>query len=299
MEPGGADLRQQHRGLAVSWSRGSILEVGRQTLQTSTSTSSTRSMRACYGNAPKGPRRVHAARPLPGLRHQAGQRRTSCSGHMGLRLNEAPSAFRSPAWTVPRASRCPAGAHSVVLNVTAISGTAATALTAYPTGFALPIASDLNVDAAVNQANLVVVALGAGGEVSIYRLAGLDQHRSRCRGGYFAAPGRLLPGVAGLFHPIAPLRICDTRAAAGTVCSGTHSDAPSRPGSVDPGGGVRLPHWRRHLLLRGARQQHRRGSRTQPDRGLGDLFPPSMAVEPPPEPAALVRAGPPRSPTSM
>ena len=128
----------------------------------------------------------------------------------------------------PSGQSVPAGAHSVVLNVTAISGTAATALTAYPTGFALPIASDLNVDAAVNQANLVVVALGAGGEVSIYNSLGSINIAVDVEG-YFAAPVGS-SGVAGLFHPIAPLRICDTRAAAGTVCSGTHSDALLGPG---------------------------------------------------------------------
>jgi hypothetical protein len=119
------------------------------------------------------------------------------------------------------AESVPSGAQSVVLNVTAISGTAGTFLTVFPAGSAVPTASNLNVNAQTNQANLVVVPLGSGGEVSIYNSQGSINVAVDVQG-YFAAPSGSSP--AGLFHPISPLRICDTRAGTGTACSGTSTD---------------------------------------------------------------------------
>jgi hypothetical protein len=119
------------------------------------------------------------------------------------------------------AESVPSGAQSVVLNVTAISGTAGTFLTVFPAGSAVPTASNLNVNAQTNQANLVVVALGSGGEVSIYNSQGSINVAVDVQG-YFAAPSGSSP--AGLYHPTSPLRICDTRAGTGTACSGTSTD---------------------------------------------------------------------------
>jgi hypothetical protein len=121
--------------------------------------------------------------------------------------------------TGPQSQSVPSTAQSVVLNVTAISGTAGTYLTVYPTGSSLPTASNLNVPAQTNQANLVVVALGTGGEVSIYNSLGSINVAVDVEG-YFAAPGSGST-TPGLFHPISPLRICDTRSGADTACSGS------------------------------------------------------------------------------
>ena len=112
----------------------------------------------------------------------------------------------------------PSDAQSVVLNVTAISGTAGTFLTVFPAGSAVPTASNINVNAATNQANLVVVAVGAGGQVSIYNSLGSINVAVDVEG-YFAAPSGS-SSVPGLFHPISPLRICDSRSGTGTACSG-------------------------------------------------------------------------------
>ena len=112
----------------------------------------------------------------------------------------------------------PADAQSVVLNVTAISGSATTYLTVFPAGSAPPNASNLNVTSAINQANLVVVALGTGGQVGIYNSAGTINVAVDVEG-YFAPASGSSSGP-GLFHPIAPLRICDTRQGSGTACSG-------------------------------------------------------------------------------
>jgi hypothetical protein len=112
----------------------------------------------------------------------------------------------------------PSDAQAVVLNVTAVSGTAATFLTAFPAGNAVPTASNINVNAAVNQANLVVVTLGNGGKVSIYNSLGSINVVADVQG-YFAAP--TTSPTPGQFHSIPPLRICDTRSGMGTACSGS------------------------------------------------------------------------------
>jgi hypothetical protein len=116
----------------------------------------------------------------------------------------------------------PSDAQSVVLNVTAISGSAGTFLSVYPAGFAVPTTSNLNVNPTTNQANLVVVALGMGGQVSIYNSLGYINVAVDVEG-YFAAP-TVSSSIPGLFHPMSPLRICDTRQGAGTACSGTSAD---------------------------------------------------------------------------
>ena len=122
--------------------------------------------------------------------------------------------------TGPQGQSVPDDADAVVLNVTAIAGTAATYLTVYPAGSSPPTASTLNVAAGVIQANLAAVPLGAGGHVSIYNHAGAINVAVDVEG-YFAVPSVAGSKVPGLFHPIAPLRICDTRPGTDTACSGT------------------------------------------------------------------------------
>jgi len=118
--------------------------------------------------------------------------------------------------TGPADGAVPPNATAAVLNVTAIQGTAGTYLTLYPYGTAPPTASNLNVPAGVNQANLAVVALSTSGQVAVYNAAGSIDVAIDVEG-YFAPPA----GASGLFHPIPPLRICDTRGGTRTVCSGT------------------------------------------------------------------------------
>jgi titin len=112
----------------------------------------------------------------------------------------------------------PADAQSVVLNLTGISGTADTYLTAFPAGSQLPTASNLNINAGTNQANLVVVGLGSGGKVSIYNSLGRINLAVDVEG-YFAAP--VTTPSPGEYHSLVPLRICDSRSGTGTECSGS------------------------------------------------------------------------------
>jgi hypothetical protein len=124
-----------------------------------------------------------------------------------------PGAVRSLQVTnVGSGTPIPANATAAVLNVTEVSGSASSLLTVYPYGTIRPNASNLNFAAHTVFANLVTVTLGAqGGQgwIDIYNALGsvgvlVDVE------GYFAAP--LAAGQpAGLFHPIAPVRVCDTR----------------------------------------------------------------------------------------
>lgn len=124
----------------------------------------------------------------------------------------------------PQGQSVPASAQAVAVNVTAIEGTAGTYLTAYPYGSARPGVSNLNVPARTVQANLAVVPLGSG-RISVFNAQGSINVAVDVEG-YFAPPA-WGSATSGLFHPISPLRICDSRSGTGTACSGT----PLGPGS--------------------------------------------------------------------
>jgi hypothetical protein len=106
------------------------------------------------------------------------------------------------------ATPVPADADVVVLNVTAVSGTASSLLSVYPAGSPPPSTSALNFAAGSVTPNLVTVALGSGGAVKVFNAAGSVNVVVDVEG-YFARPGS--PTSAGEFHPISPTRVCDTR----------------------------------------------------------------------------------------
>jgi hypothetical protein len=103
------------------------------------------------------------------------------------------------------------GIGTVVLNLTAVKPSRGGYLTVYPAGRARPTTSNLNYPAGRPAvANLVHVAVGSGGAVTIYA-GGADVHVVAdvygwtSNGGVSVAPGE------GLFQPVAPYRILDTR----------------------------------------------------------------------------------------
>ena len=65
-----------------------------------------------------------------------------------------------------------AGVSAVVVNITATQPTAGSYLTAFPTGAAVPLASNLNFSPGQTVPNLVVVKLGTGGKFSLYNAQG-------------------------------------------------------------------------------------------------------------------------------
>ncbi len=83
--------------------------------------------------------------------------------HEGRRSRRTrPDRCRSPAW--PAFRRTPT---SVVVNITATQPQGSGFATAFPTGVALPVASNLNYVAGTTRANLAVVKVGAGGQISL------------------------------------------------------------------------------------------------------------------------------------
>jgi IPT/TIG domain-containing protein len=102
----------------------------------------------------------------------------------------------------------PTAATAVVVNVTEVDDTAPSLLTVYPAGTSKPNASNLNFNAGTTTPNLVTVTLGSGGGVVIYNAAGSVNVLADVEG-YFEPPAS--PTPTGEFHPMNPVRVCDTR----------------------------------------------------------------------------------------
>jgi hypothetical protein len=132
------------------------------------------------------------------------------------------------------------GVEAAVLNVTVTGTTATSFLTAYPTGEARPLASNLNFDSGDTVANRVFAKLGAGGKVTIFNLAGSADVVVDVGGWYTDAS---LAGVGGTYTPLNPARILDTRTGAGGVtgplAGGTSVDVQVTGQAGVPSSGVR------------------------------------------------------------
>ncbi len=105
----------------------------------------------------------------------------------------------------------PPTATAVVINVTEVSGSASSLLTVYPFNSPRPTASNLNFGAQTVIANLVTVTLGPSsgqGWISIYNALGSVNVIVDVEG-YFKPDAA--SDFQGLFHPILPVRVCDTR----------------------------------------------------------------------------------------
>ena len=121
--------------------------------------------------------------------------------------------------TTTVSGQVPLGAQAVVVNVTAIDhGSGPTFVTAYPAGESRPVASNINLAGRTVEANLVIVQLSSTGGITLFNAIGSTDVIVDVEG-YFAATS----GSAGEFHSIPPLRICDSRAGAGTICAGASS----------------------------------------------------------------------------
>lgn len=105
----------------------------------------------------------------------------------------------------------PLTAFAVVLNVTVTNTTAASYLTVWPTGETQPTASNVNWNPGQTVPNLVEVALGNVPTVDVFNNTGTADVVIDLEG-YVDAT------APSLFNPLAPARICDSRAAnAGSV----------------------------------------------------------------------------------
>ena len=105
------------------------------------------------------------------------------------------------------------GVSAVVLNATVTQPTAQSHLTIWPAGLAMPLISNLNYVAGQTVPNLVTVAVGAGGKVSVHNLAGTSHVIFDVVGYYASATGPF----GSRFHGVRPFRYFDTRDGTGGV----------------------------------------------------------------------------------
>jgi len=90
----------------------------------------------------------------------------------GFELAGSWSEFQTRNLTVGGRFGVPVGATAVALNVTVAGATSGTFVRMYPAGAATGDTSTVNVDAGKILANMAMVKLGTGGQVSIYNLLG-------------------------------------------------------------------------------------------------------------------------------
>ena len=106
------------------------------------------------------------------------------------------------------------GVDAAVLNIVATQTTATSFVTAYPSGAARPLVSNLNFEAGDTVANRAIVKLGTGGRITIYNLAGNTDIVVDV-GGWFTDASA--PATGGNFVATQPARILDTRVGTGGV----------------------------------------------------------------------------------
>jgi outer membrane protein assembly factor BamB len=101
------------------------------------------------------------------------------------------------------------GVAAVVMNVTVTNTTSTSYLTVFPSGFNRPVTSNLNWTAGKTIANLVEVAVGDGGQDTVYNAFGNTDVILDVAGWVSTPGGAATPD--GLYNPLVPARILDTR----------------------------------------------------------------------------------------
>jgi hypothetical protein len=128
------------------------------------------------------------------------------------------------------------GASAVVLNITAADATAPGFVTVWPAGSIRPLASNLNATfTGQNIANLAIVPLSAAGSVSLYTQGGA--HLIADVVGWFGS-SQQNASLQGLFVPLAPTRLLDTRLALGVPGTGPVPPDGTIPLTIADRGGV-------------------------------------------------------------
>lgn len=142
----------------------------------------------------------------------------------------APVAAHATNTAVVTGSGVPAAATSVVLTVTVVGPARSGYLTVYPSGSALPTASNLNFAPHATVANAVVSRIGAAGQVAIYNGSAGTTNLLVDVSGYYAAMSSST-GQGGYEALDVPHRALDTRTsqavAAGGSASFTATGAPA------------------------------------------------------------------------
>ncbi len=108
------------------------------------------------------------------------------------------------------------GISAVVLNITVVNPTVSSFLTVFPEGTIQPAVSNLNFTAAETLANLVTVAVGSQGGITIYNHAGNANVLVDVEGYYTTTPL-----TTGLYNPVSAVRVLGSSASGITVGPGT------------------------------------------------------------------------------
>ncbi len=108
------------------------------------------------------------------------------------------------------------GASAVILNLTVTDPTAAGYLTVYPAGEQRPGVSNLNFTKGETAANMVTVALPASGSLDVFSYGATSQIVVDVEGWFGGSSAG-----EGLYDPLSPGRICDTRPGNPSGLSGT------------------------------------------------------------------------------
>jgi hypothetical protein len=104
------------------------------------------------------------------------------------------------------------GVEAVALNLTETNATAGSYITAYPTGAARPLASNVNMVAGQTVPNRVIVKLGTGGKITLYNAYGNVDLIADVNGWFTDASGSTIADGSGdVFVGVTPNRIADTR----------------------------------------------------------------------------------------
>ena len=119
------------------------------------------------------------------------------------------------------------GVSAVSLNITVVAPSSAGHLTVYPTGSAVPNASNVNFSAGQVKPNAVIAKVGPDGSISIFNSAG-NSHVIVDYNGWFPTGGN--------FNTLSPARLLDTRAGQNTI-DGSYVAT----GAIGPGQTLRLP----------------------------------------------------------
>lgn len=117
------------------------------------------------------------------------------------------------------------GVSAVVLNATVTGPTAGSFLSVWPAGRPRPVVSNLNYSAGQTVPNLVTVAVGEDGKVSVFNGAGSTHVIFDVLGYYSSSTG----SFGARFVPLDPVRVFDTRDGTGGVAS-----EPIGPGGTLP-----------------------------------------------------------------
>jgi hypothetical protein len=125
---------------------------------------------------------------------------------------------------VTGAGGVPPEATAAVLNVTVTGATGTSFLTVWPTGARQPNASNLNFGAGQTVANLVQVGLSTNGQVTLFNAGGSVNVVVDVEG--YVAPSATTG--TGLYNPLPPARITDTRPNSGFP----HAGETQGPGGV-------------------------------------------------------------------